>query len=58
MLDFALACSAPGDVDFAIYLVQNDWLIDATNDEIVDDWLELVWLTGGRAHAENRTRLY
>ncbi len=38
MLDFALACRAPGDVDFAIYLIQNDWLINATNDQVVADW--------------------
>ncbi len=41
MLDFAMACAAPGDFDFAIYLVQNDWLIEATNDEIISDWVEL-----------------
>jgi hypothetical protein len=41
MLDFALACSAPGDFDFAIFLIQNDWLIDASNDDLVDDWVSL-----------------
>jgi hypothetical protein len=41
MLDFALACCAPGDFDFAIYLIQNDWLIDASNDDIVSDWISL-----------------
>ena len=50
MLDFAMACEAPGDFDFAIYLIQNDWLIEATNDEIVSDWAELAGRT-----ADDRT---
>ena len=41
MLDFALACAAPGDLDFGIFLVQNDWQIDGEPDDIVGDWAEV-----------------
>ncbi|MDP1877773.1 MAG: phosphotransferase [Actinomycetota bacterium] len=41
ILDFALACDAPGDLDFGIFLVQNDWQIAADPDEIIGDWAEV-----------------
>jgi hypothetical protein len=41
MLDFALACAAPGDLDFAIFLVQNDWQVEADPDDLVADWIEV-----------------
>ncbi|MHB1067167.1 MAG: hypothetical protein ACYC2Z_07035 [Candidatus Nanopelagicales bacterium] len=41
MLDFALACAAPGDLDFAIFLVQSDGQVDAEPDDLVTDWIEV-----------------
>ena len=41
MLDWGLAGEAPAALDFGWYLFVNGWRIDATREQVIDDFLEL-----------------
>jgi aminoglycoside phosphotransferase (APT) family kinase protein len=41
MLDWGLVGEAPAAVDFGWYLFVNGWRIDATREQVIDDFLEL-----------------
>lgn len=53
LIDFGLAVQAPGDIDLALYVLGNWWQIEATREEIMEDWRRL----RGAAYDERSLRL-